>query len=391
MLSDIVRQVLLAEVRAFVTQPASMQRQVPIGSRSSTQQEVLGNDDLVQEIRNVLWMPQGAEEHARILLSASGIDPEQEGQREYVKGGGMAKDSSLSILTGELTGLDRHMSEFIVRSFGRLRGETGPGAVNLPKQVRASSGAYELLIRALESGFSSSVDTQVSRERGGKVQAGALSPIKEEDLVDVVIDDMIEIVLSHAGEADRIDFDRVEEEMQRLVDSLVDEGDTQAAITAKLSAAFSREISSARSKATRQERERGARVADSTVRKMISNVEGLLKLFVSRVVSKDTVPVEEYGRAFSALLSKACEIEDDYELPQELANMRIDPVLPREIDDGIVDFIRAVHTELMAQVSRSHYLRMVYHVLTDQTDLYDDEGNPNPTYDLESPHPAYGV
>lgn len=389
-LRDIVRLVLLAEVREFVSTSTSVKRDVPSGSARERREDDVPNDRLVQEIRNALMMPQGAEEHARILLSGAGIEPDLEGQREYVPGVGETKTSSLSHATRELQELDRHMSDVVARSFGRLRGEAGPGAVNLPRSARSGSlGAYDTFIRALESGFSSTVDTEVSRRRGGKVQMGPLTPMKDEDLVDVLVDDMIEVLLSPSGDPDRLDFERVEEEMQRLVDSLIDEEDDKAAISSKLSAAFKREIDSARSKATRQERERGARVPDQTVRKMISNVEGLLKLFVSRVVMQSDVPQDEYGRAFAAIASRACGIEDDYKLPPSISSVRIEPILPQEVDRGIVDFVREVHSELMRSIDRMPYLRMAYHVIVDAGDLYDEDGHPTPQYTFDEPHPAY--
>jgi len=391
-LRNMIRQTLMAEVREFVTQTAAVTRKMPAGSGRDLVDVDMRNDELVQEIRNALWMPMGPEEHARILLAGSNIEPDLEGQREIMASGDVSRESAVSLLAAELQALDRHMTEYIVRSFGRLRSEMGPSAPNLPKSARSGAmGAYDVFIRAIEAAFSSSVDTQASRSQGGKVQGGPLFPVKQEDLVDVIIDDMIEILLAPQGDPDRFDFERVEEELQRLVDSLVERTDAPDIAAFKLTRAFEREINSARSKVTQQERFRGATVPDATVRKMIGNIDGLFKLFVNRIVAKGTTPISDYGRAFTAILSKACEIEDDYTLPPDLAGMRLNPILPPELDTGIVGFIQNVHDELMSQIDSMGYIRMVYRVITDPADLYDEEGNPNPKYTYDEPHPEYDI
>jgi hypothetical protein len=389
-LRNLIRQTLMSEVREFITKTAAVTRKIPAGSGSDLEAVEMRNDELVQEIRNVLWMPQGIETHARILLAASNIDPALEGQSEYTSSGYVISEPSSSILTDELTQLDRKMSDYIIKSFGRLRSEMGAGAVNLPKIARSGNmSAYDVFNDALEAAFSSTVDTQASRTQGGKVYTGPLSPMKQEDLVDVIIDDMIEIILAPEGDQDRLDFERVEEEVQNLVNSVVSSSDEPAEAEMKLTNAFRREIDSALNKTARQERQRGATVSDVTVYAMINNIKGLFKLFLSRIVSKSAVPVDEYGRAFAALLSKASGIQDDYPLPSDLAKMDLRPILPNELDTGIVDFIQRVHNEMMSQINSMDYTRMVYHVISDQQDLYDEEGNPNPTYTYDEPHPAY--
>jgi hypothetical protein len=396
MLNTIIRRILLDEVRSFVTQSTTFKERIPSGSgKLPAKDTVLESDELVQVIRNVLWMPKGLEVHARLLLAAAGIDPENEGQREYVQGGSQKKTSDVDFLASELRRLDKHMSEHIMLQFGLLRGETSVDAVILPQALRSNTGAYSLLIRSLEAAFSSTVDTDKSMKMSmlpdaGK-KAGLQTRIMSEDLVGVVIDDMIEIILSPEHEPDRIDFDRVEEVMQALVDNLSIEEDSPAAAESKLFSTFKRQIDSARSRAARQERERGARVPDATIQEMISNIMALLKLFLKHVVGGSSIPASKYGITFASMLSKACEIEGDAPLPPELANMEIGPILPEELDNGIVAFLREIHSELMDQVGAMSYLSMVYHVLTDQDDLYDKDGNPDPAFTLNNPHPAYSA
>jgi hypothetical protein len=312
-----------------------------------------------------------------------------------VQGGSQKKTSDVDFLASELRRLDKHMSEHIMLQFGLLRGETSVDAVILPQALRSNTGAYSLLIRSLEAAFSSTVDTDKSMKMSmlpdaGK-KAGLQTRIMSEDLVGVVIDDMIEIILAPEHEPDRIDFDRVEEVMQALVDNLSIEEDSPAAAESKLFSTFKRQIDSARSRAARQERERGARVPDATIQEMISNIMALLKLFLKHVVGGSSIPASKYGITFASMLSKACEIEGDAPLPPELANMEIGPILPEELDNGIVAFLREIHSELMDQVGAMSYLSMVYHVLTDQDDLYDKDGNPDPAFTLNNPHPAYSA
>jgi len=402
MLNTIIRRILLDEVRSFVTQSTTFKERIPSGSgKLPAKDTVLESDELVQVIRNVLWMPKGLEVHARLLLAAAGIDPENEGQREYVQGGSQKKTSDVDFLASELRRLDKHMSEHIMLQFGLLRGETSVDAVILPQALRSNTGAYSLLIRSLEAAFSSTVDTDKSMKMSmlpdaGK-KAGLQTRIMSEDLVGVVIDDMIEIILTPENKPGRVDFDRVEVVMQALVEDLRIAEVSPAAAESSLFSAFKRQLDSARSRAARQERERGARFPDATILKMIKNIEELLNLFLRHVVrerpisASKRIPASKYGITFASMLSKACEIEGDAPLPPALANMKIEPILPEELDNGIVAFLREIHSELMDQVGAMSYLSMVYHVLTDQDDLYDKDGNPDPAFTLNNPHPAYSA
>ena len=410
MLNTIVRRILLDEVRSFVTQSTTFKERIPSGSgRLPAKDTVLENDEMVQVIRNVLWMPRGLEVHARLLLEASGIDSENEGQSEYVQGGNQKQTRSVDILVSELRRLDENMSEHIMLNFGLLRGESSVDAVILPQTLRSNTGAYSLLIRSLEAAFSSTVDTdksmKMSKLSGAGKKAGLQTKIMSEDLVDVVIDDMIEIILTPENKPGRIDFDRVEVVMQALVDKLRIEEDIPAAAQAKLFSAFKRQIDSAKSRAARQERERGARVPDATIQEMINNIDLLLRLFLKHIVAPSSIPASKYGITFAAMLSKACGIEGDVPLPEVFTDVpealtdvpkvrsgvTINPILPEELDNGIVAFLREIHSELMDQVGAMSYLSMVYHVLTDQDDLYDKDGNPDPAFTLNNPHPAYST
>ena len=314
MLNTIVRRILLDEVRSFVTQSTTFKERIPSGSsRLPAKDTVLENDEMVQVIRNVLWMPRGLEVHARLLLEASGIDSENEGQSEYVQGGNQKQTRSVDILVSELRRLDENMSEHIMLNFGLLRGESSVDAVILPQTLRSNTGAYSLLIRSLEAAFSSTVDTdksmKMSKLSGAGKKAGLQTKIMSEDLVDVVIDDMIEIILTPENKPGRIDFDRVEVVMQALVDKLRIAEDFPAAARAKLFSEFKRQIDSAKSRAARQERERGARVPDATIQEMINNIDLLLRLFLQHVVAESSIPASKYGITFAAMLSKACGIE----------------------------------------------------------------------------------
>ena len=410
MLNTIVRRILLDEVRSFVTQSTTFKERIPSGSsRLPAKDTVLENDEMVQVIRNVLWMPRGLEVHARLLLEASGIDSENEGQSEYVQGGNQKQTRSVDILVSELRRLDENMSEHIILNFGLLRGESSVDAVILPQTLRSNTGAYSLLIRSLEAAFSSTVDTdksmKMSKLSGAGKKAGLQTKIMSEDLVDVVIDDMIEIILTPENKPGRIDFDRVEVVMQALVDKLRIAEDFPAAARAKLFSEFKRQIDSAKSRAARQERERGARVPDATIQEMINNIDLLLRLFLQHVVAESSIPASKYGITFAAMLSKACGIEGDVPLPEVFTDVpealtdvpkvrsgvTINPILPEELDNGIVAFLREIHSELMDQVGAMSYLSMVYHVLTDQDDLYDKDGNPDPAFTLNNPHPAYST
>ena len=79
------------------------------------------------------------------------------------------------------------------------------------------------------------------------------------------------------------------------------------------------------------------------------------------------------------------------DVPKVRKVVTIKPILPEELDNGIVAFLREIHSELMDQVGAMSYLSMVYHVLTDQDDLYDKDGNPDPAFTLNNPHPAYST
>jgi hypothetical protein len=70
--------------------------------------------------------------------------------------------------------------------------------------------------------------------------------------------------------------------------------------------------------------------------------------------------------------------------------MPIRPLLPESVDNGIVDFLDAVHEEIERQVSQLPMLKMVMkNILNPSAEFYDRSGNPRLPFTYDSPHPSY--
>jgi len=410
LLHAIAREVLLREVREFVT--------TTIETSDGSQ---LTGPEIVREIRNALWMPQGVEAHARILLEASNIDPEREGsgeertQREIETGTGMWKKgftSSLRRLTEELELLDMHMEEFVRSNYATLVGEKS-GAVQLRSQHDAEAMrrqgkavAYPLIEAALRSSMRSTSDTPAGRaaHKGGRyapeTRPGYNAMRRDTDLVDAMIEDFLEIILQPEDAPERVDFDKARERFEDIVVNLLgDRDDPQTdeewdKFSQELEMEFDRERASARAKLLQSERDRGAAFPDVVSHEVVTKITDVLGLFMGHIVrpkgGAKRVPIEEYGYAFAAILSKACGIDYDYELPSSLKVMPIRPLLPESVDNGIVDFLDAVHEEIERQVSQLPMLKMVTkNILNPSAEFYDRSGNPRLPFTYDSPHPSY--
>ena len=401
-LRSIARAVLLREVREFVD--------VSIETKDGSQ---LTGSELVREIRNALWMPQGIEAHARLLLQASNIDPEREGSgedrtpREIERGHAKWKKGftpSLTSLREELELLDMHMEDFIRDHYGLVVGEAGPVAVKLrvppgsiPSRRPDLGVAYSVFQAALRGSMRSQTDTAASRaaHRGGRYapeqRPGYNTSTLDHDIVDAIIEDFMEILLFPEDASDRLDFDKAATRMMAVVDQAEEASEgSRERMTATLTSVLGREVASARAKLLRAEKERGASVPDASNHEIVQKISDVLKLFQIHIVAPGKVPLEEFGDAFSAILSKACGIDNDYQLPPSLRVKPIRPLLPKAIDDGLVDFIDAVHDEVERQVESLPTLKAVSrNILNPMSELYDKDGNPRPGFTYDSPHPAY--
>lgn len=401
-LQSIVRSVLLQEVREFVS--------TTITADDGT--EMIGSE-LVREIRNALWMPQGITEHARLLLAASNIDPEREGsgedrtQSEIESGFGAWKRGfvpSLRKLSEELELLDMHMEEFIRERFGLALGVPGPVPVKLrvPQGVgvrrRDNAVAYDMFRLALQGSMRSSVDTSASRaaHKGGRydpMRSPGWNAVEvQHDLTDAVIQDFMEVLLQPEDAAGMV-FDKVTDRMNALVDHAMEHSSAET-FKAVLKSALEREKGSARAKLLRAEKERGASVPDAAVHELVKKVGEVIDLFFAHIVlgkpGSEPVPREDYGDAFAAIIAKSCGIDSDYELPSSLRASPIRPLLPERVDKGIVDFVDAVHEEIERQVKSLPTLRSVHrNILNPQEEFYSSDGTPNPPFTYDSPHPDY--
>ena len=395
-LHSIVRRIL-SEVREFSTVDVEVD-----------ESESLTGPQMIREIRNALWMPNGITAHARVLLAAGNIDPRSEYPLKddpfdpWRRKPGMTRETSLSRLVDELTLLDMHMEEFIRARYSMVVGERGDGSVPLrtPPGVdvrrrddRAVS--YTLFEVALRGSMRSNVDTPSSRQAhtGGRydpTRHPQWSQSQPRDIADAIVEDFLEILLSPEDAPERIDFDKAATHMQALVDKVAKGAASRSDLAPLMRAALDREAASARSKLLQAEHERGARVPDSANHEIVKNIGDILTLFHRRVVSSAEVQPSEMGEIFATMLAKSCGIDSESQLPAALRSMPIRPLLPKRVDDGIVDFVDAVHEEVERQVGEMKNISAVSRLILDPTqDIYSKDGSQAAPHNERLPHPDY--